>query len=78
MRKTVHKYAKIAGSILYYARTVDPTVLMPLNYIATKNTKATENMQAAADQILDYLATYPEKTILYHASDMILHIHSDA
>ena len=77
MRKTVHKYAKIAGSILYYARTVYPTVLMPLNYIATKNTKATEKIQAASDQILNYVETHPDKTILYHASDMILHIHSD-
>jgi hypothetical protein len=27
---------------------------------------------------LDYLATHPDATIRYHASDMILHIHSDA
>jgi hypothetical protein len=28
--------------------------------------------------MLDYLATHPEATIRYHASDMVLHIHSDA
>jgi hypothetical protein len=28
--------------------------------------------------VLDYLATHPEAAIRYHASDMILHIHSDA
>jgi hypothetical protein len=33
---------KVTGSVLYYAREVDPTVLMPLNDIATKKTKATE------------------------------------
>jgi hypothetical protein len=55
---------------LYYARAVDPTVLMPLNDIATEQTKAT--------QLLDYLATHPDATIRYHASDMILHTHSDA
>jgi hypothetical protein len=27
---------------------------------------------------LDYLATHPDATIRYHASDMKLHIHSDA
>jgi hypothetical protein len=69
---------KITGSVLYYARAVDPTVLMPLNDIATEQTKATEKTQAAADQLLDYLATHPDATIRYHASDMILHIHSDA
>jgi hypothetical protein len=28
--------------------------------------------------MLDYSATHPDATIRYHASDMILHIHSDA
>jgi hypothetical protein len=69
---------KVTGSVLYYARAVDPTVLMPLNDIATEQTKATEKMQAATNQMLDYLATHPDATIRYHASDMILHIHSDA
>jgi hypothetical protein len=63
---------KVTGSVLYYARAVDPTVLMPLNDIATEQTKATEKTQAATNQMLDYLATHPD------ASDMILHIHSDA
>jgi hypothetical protein len=33
---------KVTGSVLYYARAVDQTVLMPLNHIATEQTKATE------------------------------------
>jgi hypothetical protein len=51
---------------------------MPLNDIATEQTKATEKMQATTSQMLDYLATHPDATIRYHASNMILHIHSDA
>jgi hypothetical protein len=51
---------------------------MPLNDIATEKTKATEKTQAATNQLLDYLATHPDDIIQYHASDMILHIHSDA
>jgi hypothetical protein len=54
---------KVAGSILYYARAVDPTVLMPLNEIATEQTKATEKTQAAKNQLLDYVATRPDATI---------------
>jgi hypothetical protein len=69
---------KVTGSVLYYARAVDPTVLMPLNDIAMEQTKATEKTQAATNQLLDYLATHPDAAIRYHASDMILHIHSDA
>jgi hypothetical protein len=51
---------------------------MPLNDIATEQTKATEKMQASTYQMLDYLATHPDSTIRYHFSDMMLHIHSDA
>jgi hypothetical protein len=69
---------KVTVSVLYYAREVDPTFLMPLNDIATEQTKATEKTQAATNQLLDYLATHSDTTIRYHASDMILHIHSDA
>jgi hypothetical protein len=54
---------KVTGSALYYARAVDPTVLMPLNDIATEQTKATKNTQAATNQLLDYLATNPDATI---------------
>jgi hypothetical protein len=69
---------KVTESVLYYARAVDPIVLMPLNDIATEQTKATEKTISATNQLLDYLVTHPDATIIYHASDMILHIHSDA
>jgi hypothetical protein len=68
---------KVTGSVLYYAWAVDPTVLMPLNDIARDKPRRLKN-QAATNQMLDYLATHPEATIRYHASGMILHIHSDA
>jgi hypothetical protein len=48
---------------------------MPLNDIATEHTEATKKTQAAKNQLLDYLATGPDATIRYHASNMILHIH---
>jgi hypothetical protein len=51
---------------------------MPLNDIATEQTKATGKTQAATNQLLNYLVTHPYATIRYHASDMILHIHSNA
>jgi hypothetical protein len=51
---------------------------MPLNDIATENTKDTEKTQAATDQLLEYMVTRPDATIRYHASDIVLHINSDA
>jgi hypothetical protein len=69
---------KVTGSVLYYAREVEKTVLMPINDIATEQIRATEKTQASTNQLLDYLATHPDATIRYHASDMIIHTHSDA
>jgi hypothetical protein len=63
---------------MFYAREVDPTILMRLNDIATEQTRATEKTKAATNQMLDYLDTHPDSTIRCHASDMVLHIHSDA
>jgi hypothetical protein len=51
---------------------------MPLNNIATEQTKATKKTQAATNHMLDYLATHIDATIRHHASDMILQIHSNA
>jgi hypothetical protein len=68
----------ITGPVLYYDRAVEPTVRMPLDEIAVQHTRATEKTQAAADQMLDYLATHHDAIIRYHKSAIILHIHSAA
>jgi hypothetical protein len=69
---------KVPRSILYYARYVYPTVIMPLNDISAEQTKATEKTQTETNKLLEYLDTHPDATIRYHASNMILHIHSYA
>jgi hypothetical protein len=51
---------------------------MPLDDIATEQTKATAKTQAATNQTLDYLAIHPDATIRYHSFNMVLLIHSDA
>jgi hypothetical protein len=51
---------------------------MALNDIATEKTAATEKTKTAAGQLLYYLATHPDAKIRFQASDMILHINSDA
>ncbi len=51
---------------------------MALSYIASEQTKGTKNRMDKAKKLLDYLATHPDATIRFQASDMILNIHSDA
>ncbi len=73
----IKEIQRIAGSILYYAQAVDITVLMALSSIASKQTRGTTNTMAKAKQLLDYLATHPDATIRFRASDMILNVHLD-
>jgi hypothetical protein len=69
---------KTVGSILYYARAVDMTVLMALSAIAVEQTKATAKTMGQCIQLLDYLASNSEEKVRYYASDMIMNIHLDA
>jgi hypothetical protein len=54
------------------------TILMALSSIAMEQTKATEKTMGCCIQLLDYLASNLEANITYHASDMVMNIHSDA
>jgi hypothetical protein len=76
--KGIKRVQQIVGSILYYARAVDLTVLMALSSIAMEQTKATQKTMSRCIQLLDYLAGHSDAKIRFHASDMILNIHSDA
>jgi hypothetical protein len=69
---------QVVGSFLYYARAVNPTILMALSNIATQQTTPTENTKKQVDQFFDYMWTHPNAKIRYQASDMILTIHSNA
>ncbi len=66
------------GLCHYYARAVDLTVLMALSTIASEQSKGTEQMMQKCKQLLDYLATHSNATLWFHASDIILNIHSNA
>jgi hypothetical protein len=68
---------KIVGSILYYARTINMTVLMALSSIVTEQTKATDWTLERRMQFLDYLASNNPAKVRFHASDVIMNIHSD-
>jgi hypothetical protein len=54
------------------------TVLMVLSTIAVDQMKATKRTMEQCMQLLDYLAHNAGTKVRFHASDMILNIHSDA
>jgi hypothetical protein len=53
-------------------------MLVAIGSIAAQQSQATEATERAAHQLLDYAATHPDATLRYTASEMILHVHSDA
>ena len=53
-------------------------MLHVLNDLATRVKDRTQKTVEALYHFLDYCATHPEAVVLYQASDMILHNHSDA
>jgi hypothetical protein len=76
--KDIKQVQKIVGSILYYARAVDMTVLMALSSISIEQTIATKKTMGRCTQLLDYLATNATAKVRFHRSDMIMNVHSDA
>jgi hypothetical protein len=76
--KDVNKLQQLTGTLLYYARAVDPTLIMPINVLESEQSKATAVTADKVIKLINYCNTHPETKIRYHASDMILHIHSDA
>jgi hypothetical protein len=76
--KVVNKLQQLTGTLLYYERAVDPTLIMPINVLASDQSIATEITADKVIKLLNYCNTHPETKTRYHASDMILHIHSDA
>ena len=68
----------IVGNMLYYDRSVDPTMLRAINETSQFQSKPTRDTEEIARMLLEYAATYPNATIHYKSSDMVLHVYSDA
>jgi hypothetical protein len=75
--KDVNKLEQLTGTLLYYVRAVDSTLDMPINVLASEQSKAKEITADKVIKLLNYCNTHPETKIRYHASEMILQIHSD-
>jgi hypothetical protein len=70
--------AQSSCTFLYYCRACDPCILPALNEIGSEQASPSTDTTAKIDMLMDYLHTYPNTVICYHASDMILEITSNA
>jgi len=69
---------QVTGTFLFSGRAVDSPLLTPLSAIASQQGAPTENTMKRTKQLLDFVASQEDAVLTYHASDMILAIHSDA
>jgi hypothetical protein len=69
---------EVIGVFLFYGRAIDNTLLVALGTLASSQAHGTEATLNAVTFFLNYCATHPDAVVRYHASDMALHVHSDA
>ena len=74
----IKKIQDIVGTFAWYSRATDPTMAQTLSSIASRQSKATNQLKEEVHQFLDYCATHPDAIVRYKSSDMILALHSYA
>ena len=77
-KKDIKYTQAVTGSLLYYGRAIESPILPALNEIAHRQATPTKNTIDKCKMLLDYCATNPNGKICFHASDMILHVDTDA
>jgi hypothetical protein len=65
------------GTLLYYSRAINATILVALSSLASTQATPTEGTMQQTHHLLDYVATHPDAIPSYAKSNMILGIHSD-
>ena len=73
----IKRLQEIIGTCLYYCRVTEPLPLVALSTVQGQQVNATDDTNKAVKRLLEYLLTFPNGTITYTASDMILWVHSD-
>ena len=76
--KGIKQLQGIVEVLQYVARAVNNKLLVALNTICTHQATATANTNMAITQLLNYVATYPDNSMLFRESGMVLVAHADA
>ena len=69
---------EIIGSLLYFSRCIDSTILATLGSIGKNIADGTERVAAMAEYLLNFCANNRNPKVRYYASDMQLCGHIDA
>ena len=77
-KRGITRVQSIYGTFLYIARAFDPTMIVALNKIGAEQALPTTDTVQKKKMLMDYVATQPDAIIGFHASNMCLHIDSNA
>jgi hypothetical protein len=69
---------QVCGKFLFLGRAVNSTLLCLISAIVSQSSKPTEDTMQQTLQLLDYLALQEDTVLFYHASNMVLEVHSNA
>ena len=68
----------VVGSLLYYARAIDSSLLPALNEISATQANPTQLTEVKLNHLLGFVKSHQNTSVRFHASDMCLHVDSDA
>ena len=77
-KKATKRIQSIMGAMIYYAQSVDSTMIREINEISRVKSQPTWDTEEKSRMLLDDATTYPNEIPSYKASDMVLHVDSDA
>jgi len=68
---------KVLGTLFYYTRAVDSTMLVAFSAIASEQATPTGKTLQKIKQLFVYAASQEDAILTYHVSNMVLAVHSD-
>ncbi len=73
-----HELQVVIGTLLYYARAVDPSILTVVHTLGSVQARPTLNDMRKMERLLQYVSAHQNHGVRFHASSMQLQIQSDA
>ena len=77
LNKEKKSHQQILGSLLYYARIIDLTMLISANDLTIESTKYVTTARNKMSTLIYYLAINPNTAMAHKKSDMMLKMYSD-
>ncbi len=69
-----HELQSVIGTLLYYSRTVDPSICTAVHALGSIQAKPTIKDMQKMERLLQYLSTHKDYGIRYYASNMQLQV----